>query len=115
LESLVDLVEGYLREVLREKLKRNPLEEDPREWVRNLFRQLNLWERNTRLFLVPVLRLNWQEVEEYLLDVEKLAEELVRREPSLKEVLENPKAREWLNEAVEEAYNILYRYTWETT
>jgi len=112
---LEDLVERYLREVLREKLEGNPLEEDPREWVRNLFRQLNLWERNTRLFLVPTLRANWWRVEEYLLDVEKLAKELVRREPSLKEVLKNPKAREWLNEAVEEAYEILYRYTWGST
>lgn len=57
------------------------------------------------------LKLYWSDIEEYLTNVHKIYEILCLN-PELKEVLEKPEARRYLNYAVASAYKRLYEWVW---
>jgi len=57
------------------------------------------------------LKLYWQDIEEYLTNVQKIYD-LLCLNPELREVLKKPETKRYLNYAVASAYVRLYEWVW---
>ncbi len=67
--------------------------------------------------VAPVFRLAlqmfWEEfIEQYLADAKKIYD-ILSKDSEVKEILDTPRGRDYLNRCVEASYNSLYTFAWE--
>jgi len=65
--------------------------------------------------VLPILkifgRVYWREIEDYLSDAQRIYSILIEK-PEYRSILDNPRARKYLNRQLEKLYNEFYRVIW---
>lgn len=90
----------YIEKAVRENI-------DLVEYVKTT---LYLDDPEVREAIVPILRIIWSDIEEYLTDVPKVRDMLCR-DPVSRRVLSTKEGIHWLNTNIKKLYEFLYYYT----